>query len=69
VGKREKEKAETEEQLRGKEGATCFAVSLTPAIIQNQNHHHEKERECGCSSSCAHNWPFALRRAYEELSS
>jgi hypothetical protein len=28
----------SEQQLRGKEGTTCFAVSLTPAII------HRKER-------------------------
>jgi hypothetical protein len=35
MGRKDRRKSE---QLRGKEGATCFAVSLTPAII-------EKERE------------------------
>ena len=29
-------KANRSEQLRGKEGTTCFAVSLTPAIIHRE---------------------------------
>ena len=28
-----------EQQLRGKEGTTCFAVSLTPAIIHIERNH------------------------------
>ena len=32
-------KANRSEQLRGKEGTTCFAVSLTPAIIHRERNH------------------------------
>lgn len=29
----------SEQQLRGKEGTTCFAVSLTPAVIHRERNH------------------------------
>ena len=48
-------KANRSEQLRGKEGTTCFAVSLTPAIIHIERNHSCSLKavfSCTCKIFC-----------------